>query len=104
MDYKRFRRTNGIITLVGSILSLALSVILMFFPNVYDMLGLFPAMLGFIIAQFREFGLTLKSDYDQNEHLKSDLDPTDIPKQRLLISAGCTLGAVVLCIIKAVAY
>ncbi len=92
------------ITLIGSICSLVLSVILMFFPNVYDMLGLFPSMLGHIIAQFREFGLTLKSDYDQNEHLKSDLDPADIQNWRPLISAGCTLAAVVLCIIKAVAY
>ncbi len=104
MDYKRFRRTNGIITLIGNICSLALSAILMFFTNVYDMLGLFPAMLGYITVQFREFGLTLKSDYDQNEHLKSDLDPANTPKRRPLISAGCCLAAVVLCIIKAVAY
>ncbi len=104
MDYKRFKRTNSMITLTGSICSLVLSVILMFFPNVYDMFGLFPAMLGYITAQFRELGLTLKSDYDQNEHLKSDLDPADIQKRRPLISAGCTLAAVVLCIIKAVAY
>ncbi len=102
MGYKRFKRTNGIITLIGSIFSAVLSAAMMFFPSAYAMLGLFPVMLAYITVNLRIFGLTLKNDYDSNEYPKSA--PHDIPKAWALVSALCQTAASVLCIIKAFFY
>lgn len=71
MDYKKFRDVNAWIMLIGAVISAALSIVMMFFPEENASTSIFPWLISSVIVNLRTFGMTLRNDYSQEEYAKS---------------------------------